>query len=94
VLEQVLARLRAEFAAGEKAGLFDRLKVFLTADQPAGAYAATAAATGLGEGAVKVAVHRLRRRYGELLRAQIAETVADPAEVEAEVRHFIAVLGR
>ncbi|MBX3747114.1 MAG: sigma-70 family RNA polymerase sigma factor [Verrucomicrobiae bacterium] len=94
VLEQVLARLRAEFDAREKGGLFDRLKVFLTADQPEGAYAATATAAGLSEGAVKVAVHRLRRRYGELLRAQIAGTVADPADVGAEVRHFIAMLGR
>jgi len=92
VLEQVLARLRAEFAAGEKADLFDQLKAFLSAELPEGSYAAAARRTGLSEGAVKVAVHRMRRRYGALLRAQIADTVDDPGEVEAEVRHLIGVL--
>jgi RNA polymerase sigma-70 factor (ECF subfamily) len=44
------------------------------------------------EGAVKVAVHRLRRRYGELLRAEVAHTVTDAAEIEAEIRHLFAAL--
>jgi RNA polymerase sigma-70 factor (ECF subfamily) len=48
----------------------------------------------LKEGTVKVAVHRLRRRYGELLRAAISKTLSDPREVEDEVRHLIAVLSR
>lgn len=94
VLERVLARLRDEFVASEKAGLFDQLKAFLTADQPACSYGDVAARTGLKEGTVKVAVHRLRRRYGELLRAEIAETVHDPEEVEDEIRHLISVLAR
>jgi RNA polymerase sigma-70 factor (ECF subfamily) len=94
VLERVLARLREEFVASEKAGLFDQLKGFLSADQPEGAYRDVAARTGLKEGTVKVAVHRLRRRYGELLRAEIAETVHEPGEVEDEVRHLISVLAR
>jgi len=92
VLERVLVRLRAEFVAGEKAGLFEALKGFLAVDEPAASYAEVAARTGLKEGTVKVAVHRLRRRYGELLRAEIAETVQDPAEVEDEVRHLITVV--
>jgi RNA polymerase sigma-70 factor (ECF subfamily) len=92
ILERVLARLREEFAAGEKAGLFEELKGFLSADQPGGTYAEIAARTGMKEGTVKVAVHRLRRRYGELLRAEIADTVNDPGEVEAEIRHLIAVI--
>lgn len=92
VLERVLARLRAEFVAGEKASLFDQLKGFLSSDQSGSSYAEIAARTGLKEGTVKVAVHRLRRRYGELLRAEIAETVHDPGEVEAEIRHLIAVI--
>lgn len=92
VLENVLARLRQEFVASERAELFDQLKVFLSADQPVGSYAGVAARTGLKEGTVKVAVHRLRRRYGELLRGEIANTVHDPREVEDEVRHLIAVL--
>ena len=92
VLEQVLGRLREEFVASERAELFDELKVFLSADQAPVSYAEIALRTGLKEPTVKVAVHRLRRRYGELLRAQIANTVADPRDVEDEVRHLIAVL--
>ena len=92
VLERVLARLREEFVATEKTELFDHLKVFLTADRPDCSYAEIAARTGLKEGAVKVAVHRLRRRYGELLRAEIANTVSDPAEIAEELRHLISVL--
>ena len=94
VLEHVLTRLRAEFTAGEKTGLFEELRAFLSTDLPEGSYAGVAARTGLKEGTVKVAVHRLRRRYGELLRAQIAETVDDPEAVEDELRHLIAVLAR
>jgi RNA polymerase sigma-70 factor (ECF subfamily) len=94
VLEHVLVRLRAEFVAGEKTGLFDHLKGFLSADQPDCSYAEVAARAGLKAGTLKVAVHRLRRRYGELLRAELAATVQDPGEVEDEVRHLIAVLAR
>jgi len=94
VLERVLGRLREEFVAGEKAELFDRLKVFLSAEQPDCSYRDIAARTGLKEGTVKVAVHRLRRRYGELLRAEIAETVHEPGEVEDEIRHLISVLSK
>lgn len=94
VLERVLARLRAEFVATEKAELFDQLKIFLSSDETGCSYAEIAARTGLKEGTVKVAVHRLRRRYGELLRAEISNTVSDPTEVEAEVRYLITVLSR
>ena len=94
VLEQVLARLRQEFVATEKAGLFDQLKVFLLMEQPDYSYAEIASDTGLKEGTVKVAVHRLRRRYGELLRAEIGHTVSQPSEVEDEVRHLISSLSR
>lgn len=94
VLEQVLGRLREEFVSSERAELFDELKVFLSADQASVAYAEIGLRTGLKESTVKVAVHRMRRRFGELLRAQIANTVADPTEVEDEVRHLIAVLSQ
>jgi RNA polymerase sigma-70 factor (ECF subfamily) len=94
VLECVLARLRAEFVASEKAELFDQLKGFLSVEQPECSYGEIAARTGLKEGTVKVAVHRLRRRYGDLLRAEIANTVHEPREVEDEVRHLIAVLSK
>jgi RNA polymerase sigma-70 factor (ECF subfamily) len=94
VLERVLARLREEFVATEKAELFDQLKVFLSTDQPGCSYAEIGARTGLKEGTVKVAVHRLRRRYGELLRAEIGNTASQPSEVEEEVRHLVSVLSR
>jgi RNA polymerase sigma-70 factor (ECF subfamily) len=95
LLEQVLARLRQEFVSSEKAELFDQLKGFLSAAKPPPkAYAEAAARTGLQEGTVKVAVHRLRRRFGELLRAQIARTVADAGQVEDELRYLIQVLAR
>jgi DNA-directed RNA polymerase specialized sigma24 family protein len=92
LLEQVLGHLRAEFVSSKRAALFDELKVLLTADQPGVSYAEIGRRTGLKEGAVKMAAHRLRRRYGELLRAQIAATVRDPREAEDELRHLIAVL--
>jgi RNA polymerase sigma-70 factor (ECF subfamily) len=93
VLEQVFVQLRQEFVSTERGELFEDLKGFLSAGKPPPkAYAEVAARTGLKEGTVKVAVHRLRRRYGELLRAQIAQTVADPSEVEDELRYLIQVL--
>jgi len=94
VLERVLARLRAEFVASEKADLFDELKTFLSTDESGPSYAEMADRTGLKEGTVKVAVHRLRRRYGELLRAEISQTVGSPQEVEEEVRYLISVFSR
>ncbi len=95
VLERVIAQLRQEFVRTEKAELFEHLKGFLSAGQPqTKAYAEAAARTGLKEGTVKVAVHRLRRRYGELLRAHIAQTVNDPNDVEDELRYLIRILTR
>jgi hypothetical protein len=72
--------------------LFDRLKVSLTGE--AGPYADLAVELGMTEGAVKVAAHRLRRRYRDRLRAAIAETVSTPDEIEAEIRDLFAALGR
>jgi len=54
----------------------------------------TAARLGMTDGAVKVAVHRLRQRYRELLRAEIAETVTDPSDIDVEMRHLVAALRR
>ena len=67
VLDQVLARLQAEFAAEGKQAIFERLKPFLTAGRQSGGYAQVAAELGMTEGAVKMAVHRLRRRYRQLV---------------------------
>ena len=72
--------------------VFETLKVFIWGEQTTLSYAEVAPQLGLTEGAVKVAVHRLRGRYRELLRAEIAETVATPGEVDEELQHLIAVL--
>lgn len=90
LLDQVLARLREEMTAGGKAAQFDVLKGCLAGEKPQ--HAALAAQLGMSEGAVKVAVHRLRDRYRALIRAEIAQTVADPAEVDDELRHLFAAL--
>ena len=91
VLVAVLARLQAELAAEGKQELFEGLKPVLTAGGSIG-YARIAAGLGMTEGAVKVAVHRLRRRYRELLRDEIAQTVASPEEIEEEIRHLLSCL--
>src|SRR5262245_41234401 len=86
LLEQVIAHLHEEYQESEKAALFEELKVFLTGDRTAGHYADIAARLNTTEAAVKMAVSRMRRRYGELLRAEIARTVSTPEEVEDELR--------
>lgn len=93
VLEIVVDRLRDEFLQHGRLDQFNRLKVFLV-DQPETPYAALAPEMGISEGALKVAVHRLRKRYRELFRREIAETVATPEEVEAELRYLAAALMR
>jgi RNA polymerase sigma-70 factor (ECF subfamily) len=92
LLEQVLEQLREEFTASGKAERFERLKVLLWGEKGSPPYAEVAAELGLTEGALKVVVHRLRRRYRELLRAEVAHTVARPEEVDEELRHLIAVI--
>jgi RNA polymerase sigma-70 factor (ECF subfamily) len=93
VLEQVLERLREEFiATSGKAERFERLKVLLWGEKGSPPYAEVAAEWGLSQGALKVVVHRMRRRYRELLRAEVAHTVARPEEVDDELRHLIAVM--
>jgi len=89
---RAMEKLRAESEARGKGELFEALKGSLTGEEPAREQ--TAARLGMTEGAVKVAVHRLRRRYRELLRAGIAETVADPSDVDDEMRHLVAALRR
>jgi RNA polymerase sigma-70 factor (ECF subfamily) len=93
LLERVLAQLRGEHENAGKAMSFDRMKDFLSGNQNATGYADVAADLNMTEGAVKVAVHRLRRRYRELLRAEIAQTVADSGEVDDEIRELFAALG-
>lgn len=92
LLAQVLGRLEAEQQAEGKAAQFAALKSCLVGDRTSLPYAQIAEATGMTEGAVKVAVHRLRQRYRELLRLEIAQTVTSAEDVEAEMRHLFNVL--
>ena len=90
VLEQALARLKNEYTDAGKSGLFEELKGFLTGDGQGEAYSAIAGRNGMTQGSLKVAVHRLRRRYRALLREEVAQTVSDPKEVEGEIRALFA----
>lgn len=92
VLEQAATTLELEYRSGGKHGLFDQLAPFLQGERSDLTYAALGARLGMTEGAVKVAVHRLRQRYRELLRAAVANTVADPLEVDGELRHLLHIL--
>jgi RNA polymerase sigma factor (sigma-70 family) len=94
LLQEVVKQLGAELRARGQGELFNALKGCLLGDGSAQPYGQLAAKLGMEEGAVKVAVHRLRQRYRELLRAEIANTVASPAEVEAEMHHLFNVLTR
>jgi len=85
LLGKVIERLENECADAGRAAQFAQLKVFLTAERGALSHGAAAAALGMDEGAVRVAVHRLRKRYRELLRDEIAQTLSDPAQVEDEL---------
>jgi RNA polymerase sigma factor (sigma-70 family) len=91
LLEQVLTRLETEYRTGGNAKLFDCLKEFLS-DEEHRSQAEAAAELGMTENALKQAFHRLRLRYRQLLRDEIAQTVAVPGDVEDELRHFISVL--
>jgi RNA polymerase sigma-70 factor (ECF subfamily) len=92
LLDHALAALRAEFEQSGKLELFERLKVFVWGEMSGLSYGAMAEQLDMTEGAVKVAVHRLRQRYGELLRAEIAQTVSTPAEVNEEVRYLVSII--
>ena len=92
LLERTLSRLAREFQATGRQALFGRLEGYLTGEQDALPYSHLAAELGMSEGAVKVTVHRLRRRFGTLLREEIGETVATPAEVDDEIRELFHAL--
>jgi len=92
LLERTLGRLRHEFDAAGKKELFGRLEGHLTGEQEALPYAELAADLGMTEGAIKVTVHRLRRRFGALLREEISETVSEPSQVDDEIRELFRAL--
>jgi DNA-directed RNA polymerase specialized sigma24 family protein len=92
LLDRVLERLSQEFAAAGKAMVFDTLKDSLMAEKGAIPHNTAAAALGMTEGAVRVAVHRLRGRFRELFREEVARTVGSAEEIEEEIRHLLAAL--
>ena len=92
LLDRAVERLRAEHESAGKLAQFEALKTSLAGSRESQPYSELAAQLGLSEGAVKVAVHRLRQRYREVIRAEIAETVASEAEVEAELKHLMSAL--
>jgi RNA polymerase sigma-70 factor (ECF subfamily) len=94
LLAQAFARLREESARGGKAREFDHLKIFLSTPTGDGGYDTVAAELEMPVATVGVKVHRLRQRYGELIRAEIAHTVASPADIEEEMRHVFDAVGR
>jgi DNA-directed RNA polymerase specialized sigma24 family protein len=92
LLNRVLLRLEDEAIQGGRAELFVRLRPMLEGDHRAAPYRDVGAALGLTEGAVKVAAHRMRARYRELLRDEVARTVRDPADIDGELADLIAAL--
>jgi RNA polymerase sigma factor (sigma-70 family) len=94
LLESVLGRMRADYAGAGKREQFEVLEPCLVGDREGHPYAALGEKLGMSEGAVRVAVSRLRERYRQYLREEISQTVASPAEVEEELRHLFRVLAR
>ncbi len=92
LLESVLKKMREEFLVSGKAELFEAIKPHLWSEGPETSYSQLAVQLNMTVVAVKVTVHRLRHRYRDLLRAEIAHTVATPGEVDDEIRHLIKVM--
>ena len=92
LLEQARTRLKEEYLEGGKSSLYDRLKVFEGGDKNGPPYTQVAAELGLTESGVKSAVFRLRQRYRELVREEVANTVESPEEVDGEIRYLISVI--
>jgi DNA-directed RNA polymerase specialized sigma24 family protein len=94
LMERAFARLREEFVAAGKTVQFARLKGYLEAEPERGEYTEAARDLKMSSSAVGVAVHRMRQRLGEIIRREIADTVASPEEINDEMRHLVTVLGR
>ena len=94
LIDRVTAQLAAERERAGSGVTFAQLKEFLIGERNDGRYAETARALGTTEGALRVTVHRLRRRFRDLLRAEIAATVSEDGEVDGEIRHLIDAVSR
>ena len=93
VIETAMKALGEEHASDEKQTLFEKLQPYLSGTGGLPSYADVADELGTSVGSVTTAVHRLRRRFGELLRAEVANTVVDPSEIEGEMHALFAALG-
>jgi RNA polymerase sigma-70 factor (ECF subfamily) len=93
LLGEAMGRLECEYAAAGKGEELRQIKPHLTAGRGEIPYAEIAATLGMTEGAARVAVHRLRKRFREVFRERVADTVSTPEEVEAELREVIEALG-
>jgi len=94
VFDETFRRVKADWQAAGKAAQFDELHIYLSSEPAAGAYAAAGARLHMSNEAVAVEVHRLRKRYGELLRKEIGRTVSTPTEISEEMRFLFSVFNR
>ena len=94
LLECALVRLHEQMIGDGKGTLFEHLKEYLTGEHSSVSYAQAGTALGMSEGAVKQAVHRLRKRLGDIVRDEAARTVLSPSEVEDELRYLWRAVGR
>lgn len=93
VIDRALSRLRSERAAVGKGKEFDLLSPHLIGEQPQSSYREMAGELGTSEGALRVAAHRLRTQFGEILRHEIRQTVMNPRDIDLEVRELLSTLG-
>jgi RNA polymerase sigma-70 factor (ECF subfamily) len=94
LLDQALQSLKNEHTAEGKQEQFAELKVYLASEAKPGAYAAAGNRLNMSPGAVAVAVHRLRQRYGELLRAEVGQTVGKAGEIDEEMRELFSIINK
>ena len=94
LLDRVMSRLKDDAVQKGRQEQFDTLKPYLTGDEPQLSYSELGSNLGVSEGAVKVAVHRLRRKFREVLQDEISQTVSSRAEIEDELRHLWTSVGR
>ena len=93
LLGKVLSGLKTEYEAAGKIGLFNALHIFLTGEKSEAGYQQIATDLAMSEPAVRMAVMRLRQRYGQMLRREIAHTLTDLTGIEDELRHLLDALG-
>ena len=94
VVERVQARIEREFERTGKARHFEHLRAFIVAEDRALPYSEIAVQLGISEGALKVTVHRLRRRFRELMREEISHTVLAPEETRQEIEFLMSLLSK